>query len=270
MLDDAETRYALASALLARGDYARGWPLYEARVEWLGDKLLQPGPHYPKWDGGPVQSLLLFPEQGLGDQIMFSRYLPELKACGIAVTILCSSHLVRLFQQFGVPVIGASGEVSVPRHAAWCLVGSLPLLIGTIPSGPYLSAAGSGGGVGVMATGRSDHPNDAHRSLGPAESDRLRCLGRNLHPDATGARDMQDTAEIIAGLDLVISVDTSVAHLAGAMGKRTWILLPKHRPDWRWGLTGERSLWYPSMRLFRQERVGEWAPVLDQVAARMK
>jgi ADP-heptose:LPS heptosyltransferase len=87
----------------------------------------------------------------------------------------------------------------------------------------------------------------------------------DLQPEVTGARDMLDTAEIIEGLDLVISVDTSVAHLAGALGKPVWILLPAENTDWRWMRGRVDSPWYPSARLYRQTKSGDWSPVLAKV-----
>lgn len=91
-------------------------------------------------------------------------------------------------------------------------------------------------------------------------------MGRDLSPEATGAQDFEDTAAIIRDLKGVVTVDTSVAHLAGAMGKPTYLLLARN-PDWRWGVRGERTIWYPSMRLLRQEHQGDWGPVIQQLVS---
>jgi ADP-heptose:LPS heptosyltransferase len=88
---------------------------------------------------------------------------------------------------------------------------------------------------------------------------------RSLHPEDTGARDFADTAAIIARLDLVISIDTSVAHLAGAMGKPCWTLLPYVHADWRWLRERTDSPWYPSLKLYRQTRPRDWSETVDQV-----
>jgi ADP-heptose:LPS heptosyltransferase len=115
--------------------------------------------------------------------------------------------------------------------------------------------------------GSPTHSNDRNRSLPPKAAAQLASLGRSLAPEDTGAGDFRDTAGIVAGLDLVISVDTAVVHLAGAMGKPVWVLLPSVETDWRWGRSGRDSPWYPSARLYRQAKPGDWAPVLRKVAA---
>ena len=263
---DPFPRYSLAVLLLGRGAYEEGGRLYECRSEVPETGVRKPKLSFPEWSGEPVTSLLLWPEQGLGDQIMFARYVPELVARGIDVSLLCPPPLLPLFETFGVPLIAASGEVSIPRREAWCLVGSLPHLTGPLPSGRYLPAPDEGTGIGVMVRGNPRHPNDANRSLPPIEAERLLALGQDLHPAATGASNFRDTAALVAGLGLVITVDTAIAHLAGAMGKPVWVLLP-YIADWRWGRWGERSLWYPSARLFRQPSPGDWRTVLDEVIA---
>jgi ADP-heptose:LPS heptosyltransferase len=122
-----------------------------------------------------------------------------------------------------------------------------------------------------MTRGNPGHANDAHRSLPDDFGRELLALpgAVDLDPSSTGARDFQDTAEIVAGLDLVISVDTSVAHLAGAMGKPVWILLPAVSVDWRWMSARADTPWYPSARLFRATEAGGWRAVMDEVGAAM-
>jgi hypothetical protein len=184
----------------------------------------------------------------------------------------------------------------LPEHDLQCPLPSLPLAFGTrldtIPREvPYVAAdpaaaarwrdwlgAAPGLRVGLAWAGRPTHANDGRRSLGLAA---LRCLAEvpgvswvslQKGPAATQApdfpapafsspgealRDFADTAALIANLDLVIAVDTAVAHLAGALGRPVWVLLP-HAPDWRWLLAREDSPWYPTARLFRQPAPGAW------------
>ncbi len=118
-----------------------------------------------------------------------------------------------------------------------------------------------------MAAGNPGHRNDANRSLKPDQAADLLSLpgAISLRPEDTGAADFAETADIVAGLDLVISVDTAVAHLAGAMGKPVWILLPATGTDWRWLRDRTDSPWYPSAKLYRQSRGEGWDGVISRV-----
>jgi tetratricopeptide (TPR) repeat protein len=176
-------RHALGFVLLSQGRYAEGWPLYEARHETPQIGLAKPGLRYPEWRGEDLkgQSLLIFGEQGLGDQIMAARFAPWLAARGVDVTLLCNPALVRLFAGLGVRVVGMSGSVEFPTPAAWVMSGDLAGRAGitpqTIPNAPYLRGQARGaGGVGVMARGNPTHLNDANRSLPPELAARLAAL----------------------------------------------------------------------------------------------
>ncbi len=271
---DPEITHALAITLLAAGDYARGWPLWESRRAIQGTQSSAPPFSFPEWRGQPSGSLLVWYEQGFGDQIQFARYVPHLRALGINVTLACRPPLARLFEGLADHLIVAEGEVRIPRRDAWTLIQSLPGLCGTtletIPDGvifPATSAERASGRVGVVTRGSPDHRNDARRSLPQDQADRLLSLpgALSLMPEHTGARDFADTAALIRNVDLVITVDTSVAHLAGAMGKAVWILLPALDTDWRWLRDREDSPWYRTARLFRQARGEPWSAVVDRV-----
>jgi hypothetical protein len=271
----------LAVLLLSQGRYEEGFALFEARH--LLAQYAKPELPYAEWRGEPVagKRLLIWPEQGFGDQIQFARFAPVLQAMGAQVTLICWPALERLFQQsLGVQVIAAQGEISFEDPDYWVmamsLAGRLGLATDTLPNAPYLRAEAparppaGGVRVGLMTRGAAAFANDVNRSLSAEAAQALRALPvetLDLAPEATGAQDFGDTAAIVAGLDLVISVDTAVAHLAGAMGKPCWVLLPAEGADWRWLRERRDSPWYPSVRLYRQGAPGDWAPVLAEVTA---
>lgn len=264
-------RYGLSILLLAAGRYAEAWPLYESRRQVLPRAAIPPISTPVEWSGDNPRGrrIAVVAEQGLGDQIMFARYLPALVARGANVVIaLGMGNLKTLFEHQGFETTGIYRGGEIPGVDAWTYFGSLPFRLATDapPAPEFLELPmAAGGGVGVIATGNPLHPNDANRSLPPPLADRLRSLGRDLSPSATGAADFMDTARIVAGLDLVVGVDTSVVHLAGAMGKPCCVLLPREGLDWRWN-DGVRSDWYPKFKLLRQATAGDWNLPLRQVA----
>jgi hypothetical protein len=275
--NDPAKRHALAVALLGAGDYREGFSLYARRGEVERLKIHRPALPCPEWRGEPLagKHILLFPEQGLGDQIQFARYAPALKLMGADVTLFCAPPLQRLFEPLGVRVIAAAGAVEFPDPDYWSLVGDLPGRLGvtleTVDGRPYLEApavaasqavsqAGAGR-IGLVRRGNPIHPNDANRSL-PADLI-LPFEGLSLDPADTGAKDLRDTAEILQGLDAVVSVDTSVVHLAGALGLPCLVLLPAIGCDWRWLSGRSDSPWYASLRLVRQTEPGDWTGPLQ-------
>ncbi len=300
--DYRAARYALGMAQLLKGDIAAGFRDYEAR--WgSGPRMVLPERPEPLWQGEDVagRTVLVHLEQGWGDSLQFIRYAPLLRARGCRVVVECPPPLVRLF-------VGADGiDALVVRGgrmpAVDCRVAllSLPWLLGTtaatIPATvPYLRppadaaaawrsrlASHPGLKVGIAWRGNPEHDNDRNRSLPAAALGAATAIaGVTLislqeRPGADDPAvlaetpepgDWADTAALVAGLDLVIAVDTAVAHLAGALGRPAWVLLP-FAPDWRWQRDRGDSPWYPTLRLYRQPAIGQWAPVLAQVAAEL-
>lgn len=264
----------LATQLLRHEEYEAGWQWFEARRFASRNTAAAPALSLPEWDGGPISSLLVWREQGAGDEIQFARYVESVAQRGVKVTLLCNPSLARLLRNLPAEIVPLVGSINLPGpFDAWSLLGSLPLRLGppfAIPEPLRVTAAPRAErGVGVVTKGSPVHANDANRSMPQESAARLRALpgAVSLHPDDTGARDFQDTADIIAGLDRVVTVDTSVAHLAGSMGKPTFVLLPAVRPDWRWLRDRDDSPWYPSVRVLRQAQPGDWDGLIDRIVA---
>lgn len=304
----AEAHFDRAFSLLLGGDLLRGWDEYEwrwrrknhpplrefAQPAWRGEDLKD-------------LRLFVYAEQGAGDTIQFARYLPELLRLGAKVFVECPASLVGLLSTItGLEKVIDKGDV-LPAFDLVCPLVSLPrcfkTTLDTIPAAvPYLysprntpplpqvaDAKPDNLKIGLAWAGNPAHHNDRHRSI------RLELLQPLLaHADlnffslqiprdpAFGSPDLasrcldlsplihdySDTAALMSQLDLIISVDTSVAHLAGALGRPVWLLLP-YAPDWRWLLGPNDSPWYPTMRLFRQPHPGDWAAVVKEVETKL-
>jgi len=250
------------------------------------------------------RTLLLHAEQGFGDTIQFARYARLAQAAGARVVMVVQPELKALMAELDPPCELLLPGEAVPAFDLFCPLMSLPLAfkttLDTVPAQvPYLRApADRAAGwrqrlgartrprVGLVWSGRPTHRNDAHRSIGLdvlravldcgaefhalqvalREEDRAALArDRRIAVHAQALRDFADTAALTAEMDLIISVDTAVAHLAGALGKPVWILLP-FAPDFRWLLGREDSPWYPTARLFRQPRPDSWPEVIARVA----
>ena len=265
-----EVVHSEAQRLLRFGRYAEAWPLYEARRAIPGVSVWNPITEAPEWRGEDVSGkrVVVCAEQGWGDQIMFGRFLAPLQALGAEIVVVCHPKVARLFEHLGYWTKPYFSDRPIPPTDYWVHIGTLPHRLGDIspPDPVYLKfELTGGGGIGVITSGNPQAKNNIARSLPPPEAADLLKIGRDLRPEATGVYDFFQTAEIIAGLDLVISVCTSVAHLAASMGVETWVLLARPA-EWRWG-EGERSDWYPDARLFRQPVEGDWVSVIQAVQA---
>lgn len=291
----------LGLAALLQGDFARGWAGYEHR---LAQREVEKW-HWkiPRWDGKlrPGDSILVHAEQGFGDTMHFARYLPLLLDGGMKVHVFCQPTLRPLLAS----VNGLSRCVSHIDHLEpvdWQVpFPSLPYCFGTsldsIPNHvPYLfvdinrranwqrlfaELPQTGRRIGLAWQGNPNHRNDRNRSLPiqslkpllDTEGFQFFSLQKGIERSQIPSQlfdfspllvDFSETAAAIDGLDLVISVDSAVAHLAGSLGKPVWTLLP-YAPDWRWLLHREDTLWYPSMRLFRQPITGDWPSVISEL-----
>jgi hypothetical protein len=265
MLEVAEGRFSQALSLLREGRFAEAWPLYEARKALSRITLLRPIAQFPEWRGEDIagRRIVVCAEQGFGDQIMWGRYMPLLTAAGAEVVVVTHPRLMRLFETLGYWTRPALTDQPLPAGDYWVHFGSVPLHLAAhaVPAARYLNVEGDcGGGIGVLSVASTPG-----RSLREPYRSGLLTLGRDLDPAMTGAFDFLDTARIIAGLDLVISVDTAVVNLAAALGRPTWALLPPEA-DFRWGRDG-RSAWYPEVVQHRLNSPDDWRAVLENAGA---
>ncbi len=324
---NAELHRNLGVIELLRGHFDRGWEEYRWRWEVPG--LERPQPLGKPWRGESLQgkSILLYPEQGLGDAIQFVRIAKKLAQQGAQVRLKCPSNLINLFsattQTLGVDRLISleSPSPTTTYHASfieavdWSYQNdqALPYLSDEISPGKgylYVSDAlvdywreyldrevplvsQSQLRVGINWQGNPDHHADVYRSAPLASfaplarrpdvqwislqfgkgceqlescafADQIHRLPEDVDQDGGS---FTDTAAIVANLDAVITTDTSIAHLAGSMGVSTHLLLGKI-PDWRWGLTGDQTPWYPTMVLHRQTEFGQWRELIEQIDLR--
>lgn len=302
--EDGDAHWNLSLTLLQAGDFARGWQEYEWRFRRSQPVRLSP-PQSPRWRGEPPDgaTILLCCEQAYGDMIQFARFIPLLADRGARVLLQCPDSAIAGLLA-GIPGVAETVLTGTPppAHDCWAPLLSLPLHLqagpDTLPP-PYLHAQParlsawsdirSQTGklrVGLVWSGRSTDPRRAcpagalgrlaglrelvqfhSLQLNPSEGD-LTTLREQLGiiDLAPQLGDFCDTAAALMSLDMLISIDSAPAHLAGALGVETLLMLSS-APDWRWGAVQEQSVWYPSVRLFRQQQPGDWDTLLEQVAA---
>jgi hypothetical protein len=302
---DPHKRWDRALALLHLGRYREGWLDYEAR--WFIGEIKRPAYRQPIWDGKPLdgKTILIYPEQGFGDTILASRFLPQVKAKGATVILECKPPLRRLFT--GLAGVDRLAELNETRVGFDChcslmgLLGRLDVTTETIAPPPrltvpqsardkakrWLSPAGNRFKVGIVWSGSTTFKGNRKRATsldrfldlaalpgvqlyslykGPLEPELKEAGAEPLIVDlGSRVEDLADSAAVVEQLDLVLMTDSAVAHLAGSLGRPVWNLLC-YAPYWLYGPTGDTTPWYPSMRLIRQPVPGDW----DSVFARVK
>jgi len=303
--DYAEAHWNLALVLLPQGNFLQGWEEYEWRWQLNELAALRRNFTQPRWDGGDLhgRTLLLHAEQGLGDTLQFIRYLPLVAPRVGQVIVECPPELQRLLQTNHPDIRMVPRGQTLPTFDVTCPLLSVPRLLATTLANlprqvPYLHAPAAeiplwrqrlgpdtaAAKVGLVWRGGPKPPQRSCRlqQLAPLAqvpgvvffSLQIGTTAAELAPTPDGLKltdlsrglhDFADTAAAIANLDLVITVDTALAHLAGAMGQPVWTLL-KFVPDWRWLRERTDSPWYPTMRLFRQPASGDWDSVIQQVS----
>ena len=309
--DYTDAKFLRAELNLLFGNPTAAWETYEDRFKLPQAKNMLPQTDKPQWDGKLLQAgqtLLLVADQGFGDCIQFSRYIPLLQHYALRIVAACSSELVPLLSQFRGLARLCTVWQEVGEFDAFVPLSSLPTLLdptlGAIPSpGGYLQVPDRLRGkwaqrldqlcppgrkrVALVWAGRPEHKNDRKRSLPlrafkPLLDNPDLCLvsvqkgpqavqTQGASPAATlidlspEIDSFLDTGAILQSCDCLVSVDTSVVHLAGALGVATHLLLP-FSPDWRWGAEGSKTPWYSSVRIWRQGKPYDWGGTVEGVA----
>ncbi len=300
--DYPDARNNLSGLLLILGDLKRGFAAFESRWERSNAPRRTIISPLPTWNGEEIggRRILVWDEQGLGDLIQFCRYLPLLVARGAKVTLLGRKSMFRLIKTLPAAPRFVEAIDDHEHYDYQIALMSLPYAFGTtletVPAAvPYLHAepqrvaewaariGDEGFRIGICRRGNLNInlersvPLESFGQLAAIEGVRLISLAKDpepapdfpvesLGPSLDGGADaFIDTAAIMAHCHLIVTSDTSIAHLAGALGRPVFLAL-KYMPDWRWLATGEYSPWYPTMRLFLQKKRGDWEPVFDEIA----
>jgi len=303
--DEPYIHFNYAQCLLLSGNMTEGFKEYEWRLKKDDYKNYLRDYQKPYWRGEYSNStIVIFAEQGFGDTIHFVRYINLVKERGLKVILLCHEELKELFMALQGLQGVYSFQEALPEFDLQCPILSLPYIfkttLDTIPAKiPYLTARSDKINkfkeltetkgtlkIGLTWAGNPAHEDDLNRSISfdyfyPLLSlkgftffslqfgEAAKCSDESLIDLSSHIKDFSDTAGLIDSLDFIITVDTAIAHLAGAMGKETWLLLP-YTPDWRWMLNNSTTPWYPTVRLFRQVERGNWQGVIKEVVNRCK
>ncbi|MBL8692096.1 MAG: glycosyltransferase family protein [Rhodospirillaceae bacterium] len=301
--EHAEARWNRGIARLQSGNDGNGWRDYAWRWRMPGFTSPARGFRQPRWSGSlrPGQTILLHAEQGLGDTLQFLRYAPLIKAAGARIVLEVQPELRRLLDGWpSVDRLVTRGD-PIPTFDSHAALMDLPEVLGTAPvtgpgCTPYLGTSAAFDHpllgtrdlrVGLVWAGGTAHRNDRRRSLPSPVAEHLADrlvdlpgvrlftlqLGRPMLEGRARAEaidlsdrltDMAATAAALSRLDLLVTVDTAIAHLSGALARPTFVLLARDA-DFRWMLDREDSPWYPTLRLFRQASAGSWTDVAERV-----
>jgi|GEM_PF-274643 len=298
--DNALARWNLAYVQLLQHRYREAWPNFKARrylAEWFDNRQDFGKPH---WDGEPLdgRTLLVYTEQGFGDTLHFVRFIPRLKQFGGKVLLLTYEPLKRLLSELcGINGLAVEGE-PLPYFDLVVPLMELPVILNldssdleplpppALPKCPPIPELNRPGfKIGLVWAGSQAHTSDALRSMNPGFLDELADIPgiawyglqkppSDAPPKLPGYIDMSrymgdfmDTAQIVKQLDLIVTVDTSMAHLAGFLGQPAIVMLA-YLPDWRWGLD-EHTPWYPNMTLLRQPVHGDWRGAINILRQRI-
>ena len=305
--DYPDRQFNIAFSELMAGRWQSGWQHYEARWGTDNPVFSPRHPHVQAWNGEPLSGkrLLFFAEQGYGDTLQFCRFAPLLSSAGATVIIECQPGLKSLLESIpNVEQVVEQGE-AIPAVDFKLPMMSAPLVFGITPEnilngsdGRYLTAPAAEGicsegrlKVGLVWSGRERSvlnnrslpsamlPELFQQTEGivewfslqkdePTEAAEIITATLNVTRMGSQITDFESTARLVNAMDLVVTIDTAMAHLAGALGQRTWVML-SHSPDWRWMLQRDDSPWYPNSRLFRQPTAGDWVSVVEQVRAEL-
>jgi len=308
MPGDLALRFDLAETLLMLGEFERGWREYHYRYSLPHTTRIERKVQVPRWDGRaiPGQTLLIHDEQGFGDNFQFLRLIPWAKQrSGARIILEISSETLSFAKRMeGIDLITPRGTLP-PAFNVHCELMSLPMVMGLkiadLPGAvPYLKADPAQLEhwrkrladlprplVGLVWGGRATpnpHRSIPLRTLAPLAMEGITFLSLQKGPQAADAKtppagmqlvnlsdeiaDFDDTAAILSIADLLISIDSAPVHLSGALGRPAWVML-LNVADWRWSYQGEESIWYPSVRLFRQPKRRDWESVVNHIAAEL-
>jgi len=306
MPGDLAARFDLAETLLLLGEFNRGWREYRYRYSLAHTTRIERKVQRPRWEGEkiPGRTLLIHDEQGYGDTFQFIRLVREAARRSAALVVLEVNHETLDIARRSLPELQIIPRGTLPpAFDVHCEMMSLPMALGLqladLPGPvPYLLPDAARVErwrarlaplprplVALAWAGRPAHPNDANRSITLDMLAPLRATGAHFIAIQKGPAaaqepppgmpltrlsdeiaDFDDTAAIFCIADLLISVDSSPVHLAGALGRPAWVMLP-FVPDWRWLMGRDDTPWYPQHRLFRQKQRGDWPGVIAAMAA---